>query len=66
MDEELKILEELEQVKQEHRALDEEIQDMMKQRVIDQIKLARLKKQKLFLKDRISKLEALLHPDLIA
>lgn len=66
MDEELKILEELEQVKQEHRALDHEIQDMMRQRVIDQIKLARLKKQKLFLKDRISKLEALLHPDLIA
>lgn len=64
MNEDDKIIEQLEEYKKEHRVLDATIDSLTGG--FDQIRLQRLKKRKLFLKDQISKLEAMLHPDIIA
>ncbi|MEE2566544.1 YdcH family protein [Hyphobacterium marinum] len=49
-----------------HRALDSEIEALSETGVADQLKVARLKKEKLYLKDRIAALEDLFTPDIIA
>jgi hypothetical protein len=49
-----------------HEALSIEVEALQAQPQPDQIRLARLKKQKLFLKDQIVRLENLLMPDIIA
>ena len=49
-----------------HRALERELEAMAEFPYIDQIKLQRLKKQKLRLKDQIARLRARLIPDLDA
>lgn len=49
-----------------HRALDQEILALSDTGVADQLKLARLKKEKLFLKDRMAALEDIFTPDIIA
>ena len=54
------------QLRGEHRALDGQIMALIETGVADQLKIARLKKEKLFLKDRISALEDQLTPDIIA
>lgn len=54
------------QLRQEHRDLDAEIDEMIASGNIDQINLQRLKKQKLHLKDQIITLENRLLPDIIA
>ena len=56
----------LEQLKIEHRDLDDAITALTMQPVIDQLQIARLKKRKLILKDRIMRLEDQLVPDIIA
>lgn len=56
----------LEQLKVEHRDLDDAIHALMRQATIDQLQIARLKKKKLTLKDRIMRLEDQLIPDIIA
>ncbi|MFN3452107.1 MAG: YdcH family protein [Sphingorhabdus sp.] len=56
----------LEQLKIEHRDLDDAIKALTMQSVIDQLQIARLKKKKLVLKDRIMRLEDQLVPDIIA
>lgn len=50
----------------EHRALDDLIETSKKQADFDQLKLTRLKKRKLSLKDQISALRNQLVPDIIA
>jgi len=50
----------------EHRDLDDVIQQMSDNRFMDQLQLKRLKKRKLFLKDRIEKLKSELLPDILA
>jgi hypothetical protein len=57
------ILYQLEELKKEHRALDEMIMSCSAK---DQLQVQRLKREKLMLKDRLLKLEAMLHPDIIA
>lgn len=52
-------------LREEHRALDDEVVDIV-QTNGDQIRLARLKKRKLALKDAIRSLEDQLFPDIIA
>jgi len=50
----------------EHRGLDDVIVNLEKQGDFDQLKLSRLKKRKLMLKDQISTLQDKLLPDIIA
>jgi hypothetical protein len=56
----------LEQLKVEHRDLDDAIHALVEKAVIDQLQIARLKKRKLVLKDQIMRLEDQLVPDIIA
>tara|TARA_Y100000588_G_scaffold74871_1_gene77722 strand:- start:726 stop:926 length:201 start_codon:yes stop_codon:yes gene_type:complete len=58
--------EKLAKLKLEHRDLDDVIARLTERAPYDQLQLQRLKKRKLVLKDQISRLEALLHPDIIA
>jgi len=50
----------------EHRDLDDVINSLAQKRDFDQIKMSRLKKRKLGLKDQISSLQDRLIPDIIA
>ncbi|NNE21126.1 MAG: DUF465 domain-containing protein [Rhizobiales bacterium] len=56
----------LTELRQEHRDLDVEIDEMIATGDVDQINLQRLKKHKLHLKDQITTLENQLLPDIIA
>ncbi len=56
----------LQQLKVEHRDLDDAIHALLGQPMVDQLQIARLKKKKLVLKDRIMRLEDQLLPDIIA
>lgn len=56
----------LEELKTEHRDLDVVIQQLSEATPVDIMRLQRLKKRKLFLKDSISKIESMLLPDIIA
>jgi hypothetical protein len=49
-----------------HRALDEQITQLVQEGCRNQLELQRLKKQKLALKDRIARLESARLPDIIA
>lgn len=57
---------ELEVLKREHRDLDDAINALEETQRADQLRLRRLKKQKLALKDRIAVIEDKLTPDIIA
>ena len=56
----------LEELRTQHRDLDEAIDAMIEMGKRDMIQVQRLKKQKLALKDRINKIENALLPDIIA
>lgn len=56
----------LARLKFEHRRLDSEIERLRLAGNMDQLELARLKKQKLALKDRIQRLADSMFPDIIA
>lgn len=56
----------LEQLRVEHRDLDDAINALGSQAIVDQLQIARLKKKKLSLKDRIMRIEDQLVPDIIA
>ncbi len=56
----------IEAFKTEHRDLDDVIDRMVEDGMVDQLRLQRLKKRKLFLKDEIIRLENMLIPDIIA
>lgn len=56
----------LEELRLEHRDLDEVIQQLILQGNVDLLQVQRLKKRKLILKDQITKLESRLLPDIIA
>ena len=66
MDEDELLLARLEELKRQHRMLDEEIRALAESPVADQLRLKRLKKQKLQLKDEIARIEDKLYPDIIA
>lgn len=65
LDEE-KLKEHLEQLRLEHRDLDEAIDHMLHSGTVDMLKMQRMKKRKLALRDMISKIESMLIPDIIA
>ncbi len=56
----------LEELRTEHRDLDEVIQRLSETAPFNQLQIQRLKKRKLALKDQITKLESRLLPDIIA
>ena len=56
----------LDELKTEHRDLDDIIDRIAQQIPFDQLQLQRLKKRKLVLKDLIAKIEGQLLPDIIA
>ncbi len=55
----------LEKLERDHRALDQKIIDLQIT-ASDMISLQRLKREKLRMKDEISRLRGLIHPDIIA
>ena len=56
----------LEELRSEHRDLDDVIQRLAETSPFNQLQIQRLKKRKLALKDQITKLESQLLPDIIA
>jgi hypothetical protein len=54
------------ELRQAHQDLDAAVSALEDQPVVDQLLIARLKKQKLNLRDRIAQLEDQLTPDIIA
>ena len=56
----------LEALRREHRDLDEAIRALEEKSTRDPLTVRRLKKQKLYLKDRIALIEDRLTPDIIA
>ena len=60
------IKEKLRSLKEEHRDLDDVIQRLQDSKTISLMQIKRLKKRKLVLRDKISKLKNLLEPDIIA
>lgn len=56
----------LDQLRTEHRDLDQVIARLAQDPAMDRLQLQRLKKRKLYLKDSIAKLESRLIPDLDA
>ncbi|MEQ9641217.1 MAG: DUF465 domain-containing protein [Alphaproteobacteria bacterium] len=65
-DEQDEFRERLVKFQQEHRDLDDAIEALSGQVGFDQLRVQRLKKRKLWLKDMIAMLEAELTPDIIA
>jgi len=66
MDDTDAIKKQLEDLRLEHRDLDDVIDHLIETRPFDQIQIQRLKKRKLLLKDQIIRLESQLLPDIIA
>jgi hypothetical protein len=56
----------LDDLRREHRELDERIGSLHSDHLSDQLTLKRLKKRKLWLKDQIARVEDQLYPDIIA
>lgn len=63
MDEERVIRQKIAMLEDEHRTLDLRVSSIA---TIDMLEAQRLKKQKLALKDQISRLYSMLHPDILA
>ena len=63
---ELAIFTELTQLEQEHRELDQRIEGQGHGEVMGEFEYRRIKKRKLWLKDRIALLRSILYPDVIA
>jgi hypothetical protein len=57
---------EIDRLREEHRDLDAAIAALQAASTVDQLQVQRLKKRKLALRDRISKLEDQITPDIIA
>lgn len=66
MDQQDVMKKQLEKLFKEHRDLDDAIRKMMREAIVDQLAIKRLKKRKLLLKDQITKLKSILLPDIIA
>ena len=65
-DNQRQIIAQLHQLESEHRDLDDVIVRLGDDKPFDQLKLQRLKKRKLTLKDEITKLRSRILPDIIA
>ena len=60
------LLARIRELQEQHRELDSAVQDLLLEAVPDELRIKRMKKEKLHHKDEIAKLEDLLFPDIIA
>ena len=58
--------EQLEDLRREHKSLDEQIETLSRAGAVDFLTIAKLKKEKLRLKDTIQRIESMLIPDILA
>jgi hypothetical protein len=58
--------EQLEEHKREHKSLDDQINQLSRAGAVDFLTIAKLKKEKLRLKDCIQRIESMLIPDILA
>jgi hypothetical protein len=65
-DEHAALVAQIERLREEHRDLDVAIEALRDAGQADQLQLQRLKKRKLMLRDKLSRLEDLITPDIIA
>ena len=65
-EEKRELVAELERLKQEHRDLDTAIEALLGASSYDRLQVQRLKKRKLQLRDRITRIDDQLFPDIIA
>ena len=56
----------VQQLRTEHRDLDEVLSRLVRDHSVDELQIRRLKKRKLYLKDTIAKLESEMLPDITA
>ena len=63
MGEDKKLMQELDMLRAEHRTIDLAIEEL---NGADMIRIQKLKKRKLILRDKISMLESMMYPDIIA
>lgn len=63
MNDEIVLFKQLDDLKDQHRLLDEEIHELQLSSVRDELQIARLKKRKLQLRDMIMTLEVEIYPD---
>lgn len=66
VDDQEELRQRLEQLRMEHRDLDDVIARLSERAPFDQLQMQRLKKRKLMLKDQIARVESQLLPDIIA
>jgi hypothetical protein len=66
MSEEEQLRQKLEELRSEHRDLDAVIEVLTSSPPYDQLRLQRLKKRKLVIRDMVMRLESMLVPDIIA
>lgn len=66
MDEQQALRRKLELLKDEHRDLGTMIDDLMRENIVNQLAVQRLKKKKLLVRDQITKINNQLLPDIIA
>lgn len=58
--------EQLEDLRREHKSLDDQIDQMSRAQAVDFLTIAKLKKEKLRVKDTIQRIESMLIPDILA
>jgi hypothetical protein len=58
--------EQLEELRREHKELDEHVEQLSRVQPVDFLTIAKLKKEKLRLKDTIQRIESMLIPDILA
>jgi hypothetical protein len=63
MNDEIVLFKQLDELKDQHRQLDEEIRELQFSSAPDELQIARLKKRKLQLRDMIMTLEVEIYPD---
>jgi hypothetical protein len=66
MDDEVIMVRELDDLRTQHQRIENAITDLLEARYPDQLQMARLKREKLKLKDAIYRLEEQIYPDIIA
>ncbi|MAR56299.1 MAG: DUF465 domain-containing protein [Rickettsiales bacterium] len=66
MDEDIQLEKELEELKETHRRIDTDLQDLFQSPFQDQLRIMRLKREKLRLRDEIFRIQNMLWPDMPA